>query len=90
VDTTVAEEDVRKARARWENAETKLKNVRRWTPRMEHAERDYLGPKQSLSVQAETEMIKALAFLDQKLDALQKYLATTAPVTKAGGEVKPI
>jgi hypothetical protein len=79
VDTTVAEEDVRKAKARWQYAETKLQNVRRWAPKLEHAEREYVGPKQSLSVQAETEMIKALAYLDQKIDALQRYLATSAP-----------
>lgn len=83
VDATVAEEDVRKAKARWQHAETKHQNVRKWGPRMEHAERDYLGPKQGLSGQAETEMIRALAFLDQKLDALQKYLATTAPEVKS-------
>ena len=83
VDTTVAEEDVRKVKARWQHAETRLQNVRRWIPKLEHAEREYIGPKQSLSIQAETEMVKALAFLDQKLDALQKYLATTAPETKS-------
>ena len=37
----------------------------------------------------ETEMVKALAFLDQKIDALQKYLATAAPIiTAAGTEAK--
>jgi hypothetical protein len=85
VDTTVPEEDVRKAKARWQTSETKMQQVRKWKPRLEQQVRDYLGPRQGLSVQAETEMVKALAFLDQKIDSLQKYLATTAPLISATG-----
>jgi hypothetical protein len=89
VDATVAEEDVRKAKARWQSSEQKAAHVRKWKPRLEQEVRDYLGPRQGLALQAETEMVKALAFLDQKIDALQKYLATAAPIiTAAGTEAK--
>lgn len=88
VDTTVAEEDTRKAKVRWQNSEEKLANVKRWNPRMDHQVEEYIGPRQGLSVQAETEMTKALAFLDQKISSLKQYLATTAPTFITGG-VKP-
>jgi hypothetical protein len=85
VDTTVAEEDVRKAKARWQSSQQKAEHVRKWKPRLEQEVRDYLGPRQGLALQAETEMVKALAFLDQKIDAVQKYLATAAPIISAAG-----
>ena len=85
VDTTVQEEEVRKAKARWQQAEQKLEQVKRWKPRMEHQVQEYLGPRQGLSVQAETEMVKALAMLDQKIASLHQYLSTTAPTFVAGG-----
>ncbi|MFO0811653.1 MAG: hypothetical protein U0796_00435 [Gemmatales bacterium] len=88
VDTTVHEEEVRKCKARWQQAEEKLAHVRSWKPRLEHQVRDYLGPRQGLSVQAETEMVKALAFLDQKITSIAQYLATTAP-TFVSGSAKP-
>lgn len=86
IDTTVAEEDARKAKARWQTSEQKAEHVRKWRPRLEHAVRDYISPRQGLSVQAETEMVKALAFLDQKIDTLQKYLQLTAPTFQAAGK----
>lgn len=85
VDTTVAEEDTRKAKARWQLSEEKLAHVKRWKPKLEHQVQDYLGPKQGMSVQAETEMVKALAFLDQKIASLGQYLAVTAPTFATGG-----
>lgn len=88
VDTTVQEEEVRKCKARWLNAEQKLEHVKRWKPRMEHQVGEYLGPRQGLSVQAETEMVKALATLDQKIASLRQYLATTAPTFVSGGTPK--
>lgn len=85
VDTTVAEEDARKGKLRWQNSEEKLAHVKRWRPKLDHAVEDYIGPRQGLSVQAETEMTKALAFLDQKIASLDQYLATTAPTFVTGG-----
>lgn len=85
VDTTVAEEDARKAKARWQSSEEKLAHVKRWKPRLEHQVEDYIGFRQGLSMQAETEMVKALAFLDQKIASLGQYLATTAPTFVTGG-----
>ena len=79
VDTTVQEEEVRKCKARWQTSEEKLAHVKRWKPRLEHQVRDYLGPRQGLSVQAETEMVKALAFLDQKIASLAAVPGTTHP-----------
>lgn len=88
VDTTVQEEEVRKCKARWQNAEEKLAHVKRWKPRMEHAVGEYLGPRQGMAVQAETEMVKALATLDQKITSLKQYLAVTAPTFVSGGTTK--
>ena len=85
IDTTVAEEDTRKAKARWQTSEEKLAHVKRWNPKLERQVEDYLGPRQGLSVQAETEMVKALAFLDQKIASLGHYLALAAPTFVTGG-----
>lgn len=85
VDTTVPEEEARKAKARWQTSEEKLTHVKRWIPKLEHQVADYIGPRQGLSMQAETEMVKALAFLDQKIASLNQYLATTAPTFVTGG-----
>lgn len=85
VDTTVAEEDVRKAKARWETSEQKFQHVKKWKPKLEHQVHEYIGARQGLSMQAETEMVKALAFLDQKIASLNKYLALSAPTLVAGG-----
>jgi uncharacterized protein YaaN involved in tellurite resistance len=85
IDATVAEEDARKAKAKWQATEVKLANVKKWKPRLEHQVNDYLGPRQGLSVQAETEMVRALAFLDQKIQSLEQYLKLQAPVAVAGG-----
>lgn len=85
VDTTVPEEDARKAKVLAQNAEQKLEHVKRWRPRLEHAVEDYLGPRQGLAVQAESEMVKALATLDQKIASLGQYLATAAPTFVTGG-----
>lgn len=85
VDTTVAEEDVRKAKSRWQTAEQKLEHVKKWRPKLEHQVADYIGFRQGLAMQAETEMVKALAFLDQKISSLNQYLATTVPTFITGG-----
>lgn len=55
---------------------------------MEHQVHDYIGSRQGLAMQAETEMVKALAFLDQKIGTLNQYLALSAPTFATGG-VKP-
>lgn len=41
-----------------------------------------------MAVQAETEMVKALATLDQKIDSLKQYLAISAPTFVTGGTKK--
>jgi uncharacterized protein YaaN involved in tellurite resistance len=89
VDTSVQEEEVRKCKARWQLAEQKLEHVKKWKPRMERLVEDYLGPRQGMSVQAETEMVKALATLDAKIASLKQYLATTAPIVAAGNPGGP-
>ncbi len=91
VDTTVAEEDVRKSKARWQTSEQKFEHVKKWKPKLEHQVHDYIGSRQGLAMQAETEMVKALAFLDQKIGTLNQYLALSAPTfaTGATGGAKP-
>lgn len=92
IDATVAEEEVRKAKVKRNNAETKIQNIKKWKPKLDHMVRDYTGPKLGLLRWAETDVPRAIALLDSKLDALEKYLALIAPDILAGRkrpEVKP-
>lgn len=83
VDTSVEEEALRKAQRRHQDAEQKVASGKRWLPRLERAVLDYQGPKQQLQVMLETEMERGVAFLDQKLQALELYSATAPPEAAA-------
>jgi DNA repair exonuclease SbcCD ATPase subunit len=78
---TDQEKAFRKAQARLAEAESKLANCRRWKPLLEHAIREYQGPARQLSGAADADMQQILALLDQKLEALDAYLALAPPPT---------
>jgi hypothetical protein len=76
---TDQEKAFRKAQMRLKEAEDKLANCRRWKPLFEHATREYQGPARQLSAASDVELQHSLALLDQKLAALEAYLALTPP-----------
>jgi hypothetical protein len=86
---TDQEKAFRKAQARVKEAEDKLANCRRWKPLLEHAVREYQGPARQLSSAADTDLQHSLALLDQKLAALEAYLALAPPPTSDLTEVGP-
>jgi hypothetical protein len=73
------EKAFRKAQARLKEAEQKLANCRRWMPVLEQAITEYHGPARQLSGSLDSEVKHSLALLDQKLAALEDYLAMTPP-----------
>lgn len=78
-DTTEQEKALRRAQARLEHAEEKLHVTRRWIPALKRDVDEYLGPARQLAGFLEGEQPRALALLQQKIDALEAYLARTAP-----------
>jgi hypothetical protein len=81
VDTTVEEEDVRKAQRRLQEAQDKLAAIKKWQPILARAMLDYEGPKQQLHVMLTTDAEKGTAFLDNKIQAVESYLAVQGPQT---------
>jgi hypothetical protein len=79
VDTTVEEEDVRKAQRLLQEALDKLAAIKKWQPRLDRALLDYEGPKQLLAIMLTTDAEKGTAFLDRKIATVEAYLAVQAP-----------
>lgn len=79
VDTTAEEEDVRKAQRRLQEAQEKLAAIKKWQPIIARAVLDYEGPKQQLNVMLTTDAEKGTAFLDNKIQAVESYLAVQGP-----------
>jgi hypothetical protein len=79
--TTDQEKALRKAQARLKEAEDKLMNCKRWLPLLQHATKEYYGPARSLANVLDTQLVQALARLEQKFAALQAYLAIAPPST---------
>ena len=77
--TSEPEKNLRKAEARLKEAEQKAANCKRWQPQLQHAVMEYYGPARQLSGALEGDLKNAVALLDQKLEALEAYLALMAP-----------
>jgi hypothetical protein len=77
--TTDQEKAFRRAQARLKHAEDKLANCRRWKPLLEHAIQEYHGPARQLEHAADIDIQHCVAILDQKLAALESYLALAPP-----------
>lgn len=88
VDTTLEEDDVRKAQRRLQEALDKLASIKKWQPLLDRALLDYEGPKQLLTIMLTCDGEKGTAFLDQKIAAVEAYLAVqaieSAPAPRAG------
>jgi hypothetical protein len=78
-DTTEQEGILRKAQYRLDEAEDKLKKTRRWLPTFRRAVDEYQGPSRHLAGFLEGEQPRALALLQQKIDALDAYARLGAP-----------
>ena len=76
---------LKKAQARLEVAQEKLKAVKRWSRVLDEEKQDYQGQSQQLTDMLSGEIPKALAELDRMLTALEAYLGV-AP-SMGGSEV---
>jgi DNA repair exonuclease SbcCD ATPase subunit len=81
-DCTEQEDILRAALHRLDEAEDKLRKTRRWLPAFRRAVDEYQGPARQLSGFLEGEQPRALALLQQKIDALEAYARLTAPPPK--------
>jgi hypothetical protein len=82
--SAVEEEKLLKiAQRRLEEAETKLKNVKRYTPRLQKEISIYKGGVQRLSTTVSADIPVAISRLDKMLAALQAYAA----LSMAGGQI---
>jgi hypothetical protein len=88
---TEARENVRKAVARLQEAEAKLKSIAKWKPILEHAETEYRSLSQPLADALQGEVAQTIALLDRMIASLDAYVALAPPSTAAivspeGGE----
>ena len=77
--TSEPEKNLRKAQERLKEAEQKAANCKRWQPELQQAIIEYSGQARVLAGALETDLKHAIHILDQKLEALERYLAVAAP-----------
>jgi hypothetical protein len=77
--TTDQEIALEKAKARLHEAETKLGNCKHWSQTLPREVMECQGPARLLTGVLESEFKNALGVLEQKILALEAYLALTAP-----------
>jgi hypothetical protein len=78
-DCTEQEMILRRARQRLEEAEDKLAASRRWLPALRREIDEYQGPARQLSGFLEIDHVRALALLQQRIDALDAYVHLAGP-----------
>ncbi|GBD36944.1 hypothetical protein HRbin36_02073 [bacterium HR36] len=78
-DTTEQEKALRRAQARLEEAERKLRAVKAWIVQWPRAVNEYRPSGQRLADFLEIEMPKLLAWMQGRIEALEAYLATQPP-----------
>lgn len=76
---------LKKAQLRLEEAQDKVKAVKKWSRVLEEEMQDYQGQSQQLTDLLSGEMPKAMAELDRMLAALEAYIGVAAPM--GGSEV---
>lgn len=80
---TEARENVRRAVARLNEAEAKLKTISKWKPVLEHAAAEYRSLSQPLSDAVHGEMEAAIGLLERMISSLEAYVALAPPSTAA-------
>ena len=84
-DCTEQEDILRAALRRLDEAEDKLVKTNRWLPHFRRAVEEYQGPARQLGAFLEADQPRALALLDQKIDALEAYARLAAPPPPGAG-----
>ncbi|HWB08548.1 MAG TPA: hypothetical protein VG826_04965 [Pirellulales bacterium] len=79
---------LKKAQLRLEEAQEKLKRVKKWSRVLDEEAEEYRGQSQQLSDMMAGDMPKAIAELDRMLGALEAYLGVAAPM--AGSETSMV
>jgi hypothetical protein len=77
--TTEAEIEVKRAKRHLEEADDKIKAVRRWQQLLPRAINEYEGPARQLSGFLEADLKQALTILDRMAAALEEYVALASP-----------
>ena len=75
-DTSQQEEDLRRAKARYQHAESKVDTCRRWVTTLERAVEEFEGPARRLGTLVEIDLLKAAAALERILGRLETYVST--------------
>lgn len=89
-----------RAKARLEEAEEKIKLVKKWTLIVEQEMIEYRGPAQQLDLLVNSKLVIGIEDLDSRIRSLEAYLGTlsegydlgltpTTPETPAAAETKP-
>ena len=79
-DTTVQEENLRKAKAKLAHAQEKLEITRKWAIKFPNQVSEaYEEPGRQLMATLESDLPKGLAMLERRVIALEEYIALKAP-----------
>ncbi len=79
---------LKKAQIRLEEAQEKLKAVKKWSRILDEEAEEYRGQSQAFSDMMAGDMPRAIAELDRMLTALEAYLGVAAPM--AGGDTSMV
>ena len=79
---------VRKAQVRLREAEEKVVTVRRWLLHLPQAVNEYQGPSRRLAGLLDADLRQGLAILEQRIAALDAYVALEAPPEPASPEAQ--
>lgn len=74
-----------KAKLRYEEAERKIANIKRWSATLKVENDDYLGPARQLLSTLEGEVPKSLALLDRMARSLESYVEVAPPSSSDSG-----
>ena len=73
-DTTLQEKNLRRARARLEHAEDKVRTCRSWIVKLpKMVDESYAGPSARLQSMIDAELPAGMASLDRRIDTLERY-----------------
>jgi hypothetical protein len=78
--TTDQEIALEKASRRLQEAEGKVEKIRQWRNLLPRAVAEYEGPARQLMGMLDADLPRGIAILDQKIDALDAYMTTAAPL----------
>ena len=89
-DTTVQEKNLRRAQAKLEYAEEKVRKCRSWIAKLpKHVEEVYSGHGHRLANMLDGEVARGAALLDRRVDALERYADLKTDYTSAPSALPP-